>query len=501
MKAPRRWDTRQSLVPSDPPDLKQYPVLIVDDEPNVLRAIRFNLESEFTLQTTESPADALARIQRLPVAVLIADQRMPEMTGIELIEQAVRVRPTIIPILLTGYTDAEVLARAINLGCIRRYIAKPFDPRELREAIQHALEAVHLAHRNLELSEQNQQLMRELRSANEQLRHENRFLRERAAADSGFEAVIGNSAALQKVVALARKVADTPTTVLIEGPTGTGKERLARAIHYGGARRRRLFVAVNAGATPESLLASTLFGHRRGAFTGAAADAKGLFETASGGTIFLDEIGEASPAMQVHLLRVLQDGEIWPVGATKPVHVDARVVTATNRDLEVEVRAGRFREDLFHRLRTFRLRLPALAEHPEDIPPLAEHFVARMAHKLGKTITGLTPEAVAALGRRNFPGNVRELENLIERAVLFAEPGGPVTEADLCDPFAEVSLHIAEQGSTLQEEVASFERERLLAVLDRCGGNKSKAARLVGLTYRGFLFKLQRHGLMTARGE
>ena len=486
-------------MPASPIDPAQYPVLIVDDEPNVLRTIRFSLEQEFRLLTSGRPQEALEIIAREPVAVLVTDQRMPEMSGIELIERTLKVRPDVIPILLTGYTDPEVMVRALNLGCIRRYISKPFDPRELRDAIQHALEAVHLGRENAGLQEENARLLQALRTANEQLRQENRYFREKDAAGSGFDAIVGQSPALARVVAMARRVADVPTTVLIEGPTGTGKERIARAIHYGGNRRQRLFVAVNAGAVPETLLASMLFGHRRGTFTGATEDSKGLFETASGGTLFLDEIGEATPAMQVHLLRVLQDGEISPLGAKKSVRVDVRVVAATNRDLQAEVRAGRFREDLLHRLNLFRLRLPALAEHREDIPVLAEHFVQVAARKLNKPVAGITPEAIAALGRRTYPGNVRELENLLERAVLMAETGASIGEDDLCDPFGEASLAAGGDGQTLHADVAQFERERIVVVLERCQGNKTRAARELGLTYRGFLFKLQRHGLMPTR--
>ncbi len=345
------------------------------------------------------------------------------MTGVELIKRALDVKPDLIPIILTGYTDVETLVDAINLGRIYRYIPKPFDSRELRMALQSAIETFHLTRENVRLADENRRLVEDLRAANERLARENGYFKKREAEESGFHTILGRSEAMRHVFALARRVLDTSTTILLEGPTGTGKELVARAIHHEGSRRDKLFVPQNCGALTETLLTSELFGHRRGSFTGAVADKKGLFEIADGGTLFLDEIAETSPAVQVHLLRVLQEGEIKPVGATRPTRVDVRVIAASNRDLAAEVQKGRFREDLYFRLNVFRIRIPPLHDRREDIPLLAEHFLEKHSRILGHHVAGMTAEAVDALTRLDYPGNVRELEHMIERAILLCEPG------------------------------------------------------------------------------
>jgi two-component system, NtrC family, response regulator HupR/HoxA len=476
--------------------LPRYPVLVVDDEPDILDVFALNYDRDFELRTARSGQEALAVLDREPIAVLVTDQRMPVMTGIELIGRARAVRPDVVPIVLTGYTDVEALVAAVNLNCIRRYVAKPFDVADMREAIRQALEAYHLARENARLAAENARLVADLAHANERLGHENRWLRQRDAACSGFEAIVHGSAAMRHVIERARRVADSPTTVLIEGPTGSGKELVARAIHEAGPRRERLFVPVNTGALGESLLATTLFGHRRGAFTGAVADQKGLFELADGGTLFLDEIGETSPAFQVALLRALQDGEILPVGAPRPLRVDVRVIAATNRSLDDEVRRGRFREDLLHRLRVFPLRLPSLAERREDIRALAEHLLERVALRVQHRPAGFTPEALGALERHAFTGNVRELENLIERALILCPPGEPIGVDDLFDRSGPV----ADGGpdGTLQTAVQRFEEEQIRRTLAACAGNKAETARRLGLTYRGLQMKMQRLGMPEA---
>jgi two-component system response regulator HupR/HoxA len=472
-------------------DHRAFPVLFVDDEVDILRTFQFSFERDFRIHTAARAREALSILEREPVAVLIADHRMPEVSGLELIAQVAERWPAVVPIVLTGYTDAEALVAAIDLGCIHRYIAKPWDTLDLREAIRRAIETYDLRTVNERLSAENGRLAAEVARVSERLAPDGGWQKECGA--EGFEAIVGDSAAVQRVVERARRVVDAPTPVLLEGETGTGKELFARAIHYEGRRRQKAFVPVNMGTLTETLLASSLFGHRRGAFTGALADRKGLFELADGGTLFLDEIGEASPALQVHLLRVLQDGEVTPVGATRPVRVDVRIIAATNRELESEVAAGRFREDLLHRLRVFPLRLPPLDERRDDVPALVAHLLRRVSARLGRPRPQIEAEALSALVRHRYRGNVRELENTLERAVLLCEPDGAISAAELFDrvDYEDDRLEVA--ASNLHDEVARFERERIRAVIAECLGNKTQAARRLGLTYRGLLLKMQRH--------
>ena len=271
-------------------DLRQYPVLVVDDEEAIVKTFRLNYARDFTIIGTSSPPEALRLLEDEPVSVLVTDQRMPEMPGTELIQRALEIKPGLIPIILTGFADVDALVKAVNLRRVYRYVPKPWDRDELRATIAGAIEMFHVVRQNAKLLEENARLVAELERANEQLRRENRFLKEQTTA-GGFAAIVGKSPALLRVIDRARRVAASSATVLIEGPTGTGKELLARAIHESSPRRQKLFVAINAGTMTETLLSSTLFGHRRGSFTGASVDQKCLFEIASGGTLFLDEIG------------------------------------------------------------------------------------------------------------------------------------------------------------------------------------------------------------------
>jgi transcriptional regulator with PAS, ATPase and Fis domain len=321
-------------------------------------------------------------------------------------------------------------------------------------------------------------------------------LKQNLAESSSFESMIGRSPAMLQVFKLASKVLNTDTTVMITGETGTGKERLARAIYAASHRKGKLFVAQNCGALTDSLLESELFGHVKGAFTGAVSDKKGLFELAHGGTVFLDEIGDTSPAMQLRLLRVIQEGEIRPVGAQQTRHVDVRIMAATHRNLEEEVREGRFREDLFYRLNVFPLHIPPLRERKEDLPDLVHHFIRTFALKLKKSVQGLSEEAMALFDRAPWPGNIRELENELERAVTLADEGEVIGAEHLSPRFHHPApLTFQEIGGTLKEQVETLEKRLIQKALDQTQGNILKAAEQLGLSRPGLHKKLDRYHL------
>jgi two-component system response regulator HupR/HoxA len=464
-------------------DYRSWPVVVVDDEPDILRSFRFNYGDEFDVLVAESGAAGLELLQRHDPAVIVADQRMPVMSGVEFLERAMTVRPDANRIILTGYTDVESIVQAINTGRVFRYVNKPWDSEELRLTLRRAIEMFHL-------TRENARLVGELRVANDRLSTENAYLRGTA---TDYE-IVGESAGIRGVLEGIAKVAPSRTLVLVEGETGTGKELVARAIHAASPRRDRLFVALNCASLSEGILESELFGHRRGAFTGAVADRKGLFEVADGGTLFLDEISETTPELQAKLLRVLQDGEIRLVGDNHPRRVDVRVVAATNRRLEDEVKAGRFREDLYYRLRVFPIRIPPLRERLEDVPTLARHLVRRVATQLGKAVGEPTDEALALLASYPFPGNVRELANEIERAVLLTDAGEPVGEDALSEHIQEAALDGTAPGA-LRRKTEDVEREEIAAAIKRSGGNKTHAAEALGITYRGLLKKMKRLGI------
>jgi len=467
-------------------------VLVVDDEQASLNAIYRTLRKEFEVILSLNAQSALEVLRSQEVAVILTDQRMPEMTGIELLKAAREIQPDALRILITGYADIEATIQAINEGQVFYYINKPWEPEELRLIIRRAAE-------QHTLRRENQRLLRELEIANQRLQAENVILHQEVEKQYVFENIIGNSPAMQKVFQLMKKVIPTDTTVLLTGETGTGKELIARAIHYNGPRKDNLFVAQNCAALPETLLESELFGHVKGAFTGATTDKKGLFELANGGTIFLDEIGDTSPEMQKRLLRVLQEGEIHPVGSEKTIKVDVRIISATNQDLQKAVREGRFREDLFYRLHVFPIHLPALRERREDIPLLVNHFIEKYARKMGKKIEGITPRALSKLMTEEFPGNVRQLENLIERAVTLADDGERI-DLHLLDVgwdsreetsgFGEYLLLSEEQS--LKEVIEALERELIQNTLKKFKGNVSQSARALGLSRLGLQKKLRR---------
>jgi len=404
-----------------------------------------------------------------PYDVVITDLVMPDGTGMEVLD-AVRTRSANTQILMvTAFATTEQAVEAMRKGAYD-YVQKPFKNHELLATLEKALEK------------------RAIVAENETLRAE-------IKARWSEGQLIGKSPAMDRLRDLIKRVANATTSVLITGESGTGKEMVARALHFQSPRAKEPFVVLNCGAIPENLIESELFGHTKGAFTGATAAKEGLFRAASGGTLFLDEIGELPPALQVKLLRVLQDRKVRPLGGSAEVEVDVRVVAATNRDVESEVEAGTFREDLFYRLNVIRIEVPPLRERPEDIPVLAGYFLQKHAALQGRRLE-FSPEAIRWLAQQSYAGNVRELENMVERGVTLA-PGNTVNREDLGDTHPSkkaVNLSRIPEGSfELDDYLTQVERELLLRALDQAGGVRKKAAELLGMSFRQFRYRLAKH--------
>jgi two-component system response regulator HupR/HoxA len=463
-----------------PTEGRRDEILIVDDEEAILESLELTLQDEYAVYTASTGSAGLELLEAHPVALVIVDQVMRGgLSGVDFLAKAIEIRPEAVRMMLTGYADEKAMMGAINDGHIYRFIKKPWEPDELRLEVKRAIE-----HYRLEL--ENASLNQKLADANEKLRAENLVLRRQAQRQYAFENIIGASPSMQRVFDVMEKVAQTDATVLLAGETGTGKDLVAHAIHYTGPRREERFVAQNCGALPDTLLESELFGHKRGAFTGAHADKMGLFEFADGGTIFLDEIGETEPGMQVRLLRVLQDGEIRPLGSSETRRVDVRIIAATNRDLRQAVAEGRFREDLFYRLRVVEIALPPLRERREDIPILAHHFLDQVTEKMGRTMKGFTNSAMDLLTRYEWSGNVRELENEIERAVALAgseEVIHPEMFSEDLRGSASRTSELASGGITTDEPdmnraVDILKRSMIRQALEETGSKSQAAARL-----------------------
>jgi two-component system response regulator HupR/HoxA len=465
----------------------RHALLLVDDEPAILESLELTLGADYSVYTAESGEEGLALLrQHREIALIISDQVLPSMSGVEFLEQALDINRDAIRMMLTGYADIGSLARAINEGRIYRYISKPWEPDELRLNVKRALETYELA--------------QALRDANERLRAENLVLRREVEGKYAFDQIIGSSPAMNKVFEVMEKVAQTDATVLLTGETGTGKDLVARAIHYSGSRKDERFFAQNCAALPDTLLESELFGHTRGAFTGAHADKKGLFEVAHGGTVFLDEVGETHPGMQVRLLRVLQDGEIRPLGSSDTRKVDVRIIAATNRDLRKEVEENRFREDLFYRLRVVEIELPPLRERRSDIPLLAHSFLDRSSHKMGREMKGFTNAAMDRLVSYSWSGNVRELENEVERTVALAGDADTVTVDMLSEhirgaiPDADPRIDDLPPGMTLNAAVDSLKRRMIIDSIAETG-SKTRAAERLGIPRQSLQKMMKRLGL------
>ncbi|MFT5441892.1 MAG: two-component system response regulator HupR/HoxA [Myxococcota bacterium] len=472
-----------------------YGILIVDDEEAILESLEFTLGGEYRVFTASNGAAGLEIFDREDIALVIADQNMPGMTGVEFLEKVVERDVRAIRMMLTGYADISSLARAINSGRIYRYITKPWEPDELRMNVKRALESY-------ALSSENSALSGALAEANERLRAENLYLRQEVERRFSYDGIIGDSPAMQRVFEVMKKVAETDATVLITGETGTGKELVARAIHYSGSRHEQRFVAQNCGALPDTLLESELFGHRRGAFTGANQDKQGLFEMADRGTIFLDEIGETEPGMQVRLLRVLQEGEIRPLGSSDTLNVDVRVLAATNRNLQDRVTEDRFREDLFYRLRVVEIEVPPLRERRSDIPALAHHFLESANERMSRTLKGFSNAAMDLLTAYAWRGNVRELENEIERMVVLAGDEDQVSIDMLSshvrgaapEPLPNNASDEAIEEWNLNLSVDNMKRRMIMTAITETG-SKTRAAERLGIPRQSLQKMMKRLGL------
>jgi two-component system response regulator HupR/HoxA len=459
---------------------RPYTILVVDDEVGVVESIELLLNEDYRVFTALGGKDGLEILEREEIDLVIVDERMPGMRGVEFLERAVTARPRAVRMLITAETDVNSIVRAINEGRIYRYIAKPWDNDELKLNVKRALEAYRL-------TDENAHLAAALAAANEKLRAENRYLRREVERQYGFDQILGASPAMQRVFDVMEKVAQTDATVLLTGETGTGKDLVARAIHYAGPRKDRPFVAQNCGALPDTLLESELFGHKRGAFTGAHADKKGLFEFADGGTIFLDEVGETEPGMQVRLLRVLQDGEIRPLGSSETRRVDVRIIAATNKDLKRQVQEDRFREDLYYRLRVVEIELPPLRQRREDIPTLAHHFLDKANERMTRKLGGFTNAAVDRLTAHAWSGNVRELENEIQRAVALAPADAETVSAEMLSehvrgaaPAAPGTAAMPVPMRDLNAAVDALKRAMIEAAIQETG-SKTRAAEQLGI--------------------
>ncbi|MEZ4222127.1 MAG: sigma-54 dependent transcriptional regulator [Polyangiaceae bacterium] len=441
-------------------------ILIVDDEYSVRDSLFHWFKKEgFRAGAAEDGKSALKELSAQPWDVVLLDIKMPGMDGVELLKRAKEVAPDTVYLMLTAHGTIETAVEALKTGAFD-YLTKPVDPDELSRAVNKALQTRRLA-------------------------TENTKLRAQVAALSEHGEIVAQSPQMKRVMSLVESLTGTDVTVLIRGESGTGKEVIARAIHSRGPRRYFPLVPVNCGALPESLLETELFGHERGAFTGAQYRRKGKFEQADGGTLFLDEIGSISPRTQVELLRVLDSKEFTRIGGSRPISVDFRVVCATNQDLEELVAEKTFREDLYFRVNVFRIDLPPLRERDGDIPLLARHFVKAFATKVDKDVTDIDAEALAMLQRHDWPGNIRELKNAIERAMVLAEP--PVLRAQ--DLEALHLGHRAEPSAQPGDSLATVERAHVLRMLDKTDWNISQAARLLEVDRVTLYNKIKKYGL------
>jgi two-component system, NtrC family, response regulator PilR len=454
-------------------------ILVVDDEKSMREFLAIMLKKEgYEVVIAEGGEAALETIRREPIDLIVTDLRMPRMDGLALLKAAKELFPNLVILVITAFASTDTAVEAMKLGAYD-YIEKPFKLDEIKLTVAKAIERKRLGDVTRALTEENLLLKRQLET------------RRRS------DLIIGKSRRLLEIFETIGKIAESLSTVMVTGESGTGKELVAQAIHQQSNRRDRPFVSVNCGAIPEGLIESELFGHVKGAFTGAVANKLGLFATADGGTLFLDEITEVPQPLQVKLLRAIQEREIRRVGETRDVKIDVRLIAASNRDLEVAVRDGALREDLFYRLNVIPIHLPPLRERRDDIPLLVDHFIQKFSRELRKEVRRVSPEALALLEQYHWPGNIRELENVIERAVVLGT--GDIIGFDAMPERLRVPRVAREMEPDFPEEglearLARIEQQYLQMALERTGGVQTKAADMLQMTFRQFRYKLQKYG-------
>jgi two-component system response regulator PilR (NtrC family) len=455
-------------------------ILVVDDEESIREFLEIMLKKE-GYEVTSAADGAIAQdlLSKKTFDMVISDLQMPKLNGIELLKFVKESYPNLVFMMITAFGTTENAVEAMKMGAYD-YLTKPFKIDEVRINVANALRA-----QNLEV--------------------ENRVLKKEMQKEYGFQNMIGNSDAMHRVFDLVRRVSTAPTNVLITGESGTGKEVVAKAIHFNGPLKEKPFITVNCGAIPESLMESEMFGHKKGSFTSAVSDKQGLFEAADGGTLFLDEVGELPLSIQVKLLRAIQERVIRRVGATDDIKVEVRIIAATNRNLDVMVKDGSFRQDLFYRLNVINIHTPALRDRREDIPMLAQHFLKKYNEKLNKNVATISAEAMEIMKKYDYPGNVRELENLLERTVAL-EAGASVLPESL-PPFVSTpsgrklassqEIEVTEEGVDLDKIIGQIEKELIVKAIHVANGTKKKAAKLLNITFRSMRYRVEKYNLGT----
>jgi len=445
-------------------------ILIADDEKGIRDSLQMILNEEgYTTRTASNGIEALELMEEDDFNLVISDIKMPGINGMELLEKCSKTFPDTYFIIMTAYASVETAIAALRNGAYD-YLLKPVEFDDLLIRVKRLLDF-------------------------KKLSDENKFLRQKISSNADFENIIGKSEPMAKVFKIISQVAPTNSNIFISGKSGTGKELVAKAIHYNSLRKEKIFLPINCGAISENLIESELFGHKKGSFTGAVSDKDGLFKVADGGTLFLDEIGDLPLNLQVKLLRAIEDKEFMPVGGVKPVKTDVRIIAATNKDIYDKTKSGEFREDLYYRLNVVEIKLPSLNERREDIPLLVNHFVEKYCNEMGKPVLGVNSESMKKLINYDWRGGVRELENIIERAIIFSS-GDFIEIADLAESVGS-TINLDNTAENLKEATMNFEKEHIKRIIKKYDNNKEEAAKVLGIGLSSLYRKMELMGIPT----